>query len=333
MADWKTNEDLALIAHRLGTAVVAMYEKGGFPISVPAYPGGAPTPDARQTFVNSFVEDAEDFMSLEPRKIYDEYARMEQEGSALRDLGSTQGGALENANARLAANWHGDAAEAFAAQMFHIQRFIDQQRDRTLQAAQAMGTLYRLAIEARRSYHNLAEATIVACEKEMADQDDRDTKAQVGMLGELVKTGVNLFDVKKVGELVGKGIDNFTEMGVTMVDIALDGSEAPAVVESYIRGRNELRESFDSGLTELTKWIKLQDSLYREEPMPILEPLPAYLDISGPDFRYDRFEHEDRPPDSYGPRVEQERAEIAEEERTAGDSEIGRRLGGDKGPV
>jgi uncharacterized protein YukE len=333
VADWLTNEELALTAHRLGTAVMAMYDKAGIIVSLPAYAGGTPSPDSRQTFINSFIADAEDFMSVEPQKVEDEYHRMHQEGDKLDKIASAEGGALENANARLAGNWHGAAADAFAAQMFNIQRFLDEQRDRTLQAAQAMGTLYKLAIETRRSYYNLAEATIAACEKEMADQDNRDTKAEVGMLGEIVSAGLSLVSLEKAVDLLKEGLKGFTDITTKSVEISLEGSEAPDVVESYIRGRNQLRESFDSGLHELAKWIKDQDSQFRGGSMPILEPLPACLDITGPDFRYEIFQHEDRDPASYGPRVEQQRAELAEMNHRTSDPEIGRRLAGDKGPV
>jgi len=305
VADWLTNEDLALIAHRLGSAVMAMYEKAGITVSLPAYPGGTPSPDSRQTFINSFIADAEDFMSVEPRKVEAEFERMLGEGRVIDGLGSTQGGALENANARLAANWHGAAADACAAQMFNIQRFLAEQRDRILQAVKAMGTLYKLTIETRRSYYNLAEATIAACEKEMDEQDKRDTTAQVGLVGEIVDAGLSLFSAEKLVHLLSEGIKGFIQIGVKTVEISLDASEAAEVVENYLGGRDRLRESFDSGLHELTKWIKAQDSQYRGEPIPILEPLPACVDIAGPDFRYEIFQHEDRDPGSYGPKVEQ----------------------------
>ncbi|HEV8554848.1 MAG TPA: hypothetical protein VGR06_00430 [Actinophytocola sp.] len=90
MPGWTTNEDLALIAHRLGTAVMAMYDKAGITVSLPAYPGGTPSPDSRQTFVNSFIADAEDFMSVEPQKVHDEFSRMLQEGTKLNLLGITE---------------------------------------------------------------------------------------------------------------------------------------------------------------------------------------------------------------------------------------------------
>jgi uncharacterized protein YukE len=332
VADWITNEDLALTAHRLGTAVMAMYDKAGITVSVPAYPGGTPSPDSRETFINSFIADAEDFMSVEPQKVQGEFERMLGEGNVINRLGSTQGGALENANARLAANWHGAAADAFAQQMFNIQRFLDEQRDRILQAAKAMGTLYELSIEARRSYHNLAEATIAACEKEMDEQDKRDTTAQVGLLGEIVDAGLSLFSAEKLVQLLSEGIKGFTQIGAKTVEISLDASEAAEVVQNYLGGRDRLRESFDSGLHKLTKWIKAQDGQYRREPMPILEPLPVCVDITGPDFRYEIFQHEDRDPDTYSPKIEQQRAEITKK-RQAEDSEISRRLNSDKGPV
>jgi hypothetical protein len=301
-------------------------------VSLPAYPGGTPSPDSRQTFINSFIADAEDFMSVEPQKVEAEFERMLGEGSVINVLGSTQGGALENANARLAANWHGAAADAFAAQMFNIQRFLDEQRDRVLQAAKAMGTLYKLTIETRRSYYNLAEATIAACAKEMTDQENRDTKADIGILGEIVSAGLSLFNLEKAVDLLKEGLKGFTDITTKSVEISLEGSAAPEVVESYIRGRNQLRESFDSGLHELAKWIKDQHSQLRGESMPILEPLPACVDITGPDFRYEIFQHEDRDPGAYGPKVEQQRAELAEVNHRTSDPEIGRRLDGHKGP-
>src|SRR6266508_1797533 len=84
MVNWRTNEQMAQLAHELGTEMTQMLdnEGSGVPDYPPLVPGGAPSPNPQKMIVDSIVSDAVDFMSLEPQKIADEYQRMQRAAAA-----------------------------------------------------------------------------------------------------------------------------------------------------------------------------------------------------------------------------------------------------------
>src|SRR5689334_13316365 len=192
MVNWRTNEQMAQLAHELGTEMTQMIDNdtGAVPDYPPLVPGGAPSPNPQKMIVDSIVADAVDFMSLEPQKIADEYERM-------RSAADTTGGNeeakrnLKIALARLSANWHGAAAEAFAGQMSDIEEFMDSQERNLLLAVQGMGTAFGLAVQIRESYYSLAENTAVACKNVITRQNrDKAPHAGIAMGVEIVKAGL-----------------------------------------------------------------------------------------------------------------------------------------------
>ena len=150
MAVWKTDTELYGIAERLGNKIVDMYDLSGTII-----PHGAP----REGVIESLRIDADIFASLDPRRITDEFERMQR---AAKDLGedATAQGLLESANNKLTTIWRGEAAEAFGHQMTYIEMFMQQQDRALTAAAHSMGTAFTLSLHARSSYYELADATI-----------------------------------------------------------------------------------------------------------------------------------------------------------------------------
>jgi hypothetical protein len=318
MAEWKTNSELYEIADKLGRKIIDMYTKAKVWISA-------------GTNVNAILSsirmDAEDFMSLDPQKIVDEFERMQR---AAKDTGedAVAKALVRDANIKLQAVWRGEAADAFGHQMSYIETFTQQQDNQIGFAAHCMGTLYALAVNARRSYYELADAAIAACAQEMKEQAERDNKAVVSILSEVAKACIGGFTkFEKAGEVVKWGLDGFISVGAATYEAVVEGSKAPDVVSSYVRTRGELRSSFDNGLNQLTKWINLQDGDLNRDKVPLLEPLPLCTDIDGPDFNYDKFSFPRRDASSFGPRVDQER-QMIHDERARPAGLIGRRLDG-----
>ncbi|MEV4318274.1 hypothetical protein [Actinocrispum sp. NPDC049592] len=319
MADWKTDAELYDVAQELGNKIADMYTDAGVWVSA-------------GTNVNAVVEsvrlDAEDFMSLDPQKIIDEFERMQRAASQTGEDAVAKA-LLDEAGIRLQANWNGEAALAFGHQMSYIETFMQQQDNQIGFAAHCMGTLYALAVNARRSYHDIANATIAACEKEMKEQTDRENKALVSILGEVAKACIAGFTrFESAGEVVKWGLDGFISAGSATYQAVMEGSEAKEVVQRYLQTRNNLRGSFEDGLNQLTKWITLQESELAKVRVPLLEPLPLCMDIKGADFSYDRFFSTERDPASFGPKVEQEREKLKNEQIGRPAGLIGRRLAG-----
>src|SRR5262249_45199354 len=115
VSDWKDDPTLGYTARSLGENVVIMYNSCGMTIpDVYLDPRGAPSPHIDQAVVSMFVLDAEDFMSPDPQQLIDEYQRMQRVAEATGGDDGEARAALDLAQARLAANWHGEAADAFA---------------------------------------------------------------------------------------------------------------------------------------------------------------------------------------------------------------------------
>ncbi|WP_258907806.1 hypothetical protein [Actinokineospora sp. UTMC 2448] len=301
------------IACRLADKIIEMYTDAGE--WVPSW--GGPSGNPRQTYTDSLVLDAEDFMALDPQKINDEYFRIQR---AARDTGEDgeAKGYLEVAGARLAANWHGAAATAFALQMSHIDTFMTQQQDRLLLAVQSMGALYKLVIDVRDSYYELADATIAACDLEMGKQATREAKGEIVIGAEIASAAVQLFSASNLRDLLTAGVEKFISISKESANIYLEGSEAGEVVNNYIRERDELRRSWESGLIVIRDWISNQESQLAGDSIPLLEPLPPNVDIDSPDFSYEHFANTNYSVDIFSPKVKQKREEMAFEEEPSG---------------
>lgn len=314
MANWRTNEQLAQLARELGTEMTQMLDNAGVavPDHAPLVPGGAPSPNPQKMIVDSIVNDAVDFMSLEPQRIADEYQRMQRAAAATGENEEAKRN-LKRALARLSANWHGPAAEAFAGQMSDIEEFMDQQEKNLLTAAQAMGTAFGLAVHMRESYCGLAENTIVACRNVLANQS-QSPRAGLAVGIQLVQAGIKLADVDTAKKLKDWVIDRFFDaLKGAVEEKTVDDSGAAAVVDSYARARDQLRRSFQDGLNQLRDWLNDQHWNYIRKPIPLLSPLPSCTDVDSPDFSYERFFSDHHDAGSYTPRVEQERTHFLDE--------------------
>lgn len=320
MADWKTDSELYEVADQLANKIMQMYTDAGVFI---------PVGQKRDAVLESVRLDTETYMSLDPQKIIDEFQRMQH---AARDTGedAVARGLLQASNIKIGSAWFGEAADAFGHQMTYIEVFMQQQEAQIMFAAHSMGTLYTLAVQARRSYHDLAGATISACQKEMGEQRERDNKAMVGIFGEIAKACITGF-VKpgKPSEVVRWGLETFIDIGSKTHEVLVDGSEAENVVGSYNSARQQLQGSFEDGLNQLTKWINMQENELSKDKVHLLEPLPLCTDVDSPDFSYQKFFSPERDPSSFGPRTELERRKI-HEERNRPSGLIGHRLDGNE---
>jgi hypothetical protein len=321
MADWKTDSELYEIADRLGHKIVDMYTKAGVFI-------GAGT--SRNAVIDSVRLDADIYTSLDPQKIVDEFKRMRR---AAKDTGedAVAKSLLDAANNKLTGGiWHGEAADAFGHQMSHIETFTQQQEAEIMFAAHGMGTAYTLAVQARRSFHDLADASIAACAKEMDEQTKRDNKAMIGIFGEIAKACVTGWVKPESGaEVVRWGLESFIDIGSATREALVEGSETEDVVASYLRTQRELKASFEDGLNILAKWISMQDAELSKDKVPLLEPLPPCTSVNGPDFSYDKFFNRDRDPGSFRTKVEQEHKKILDEQNRP-NGLIGKRLAGEQ---
>lgn len=251
------------------------------------------------------------------REITEEYLRLQRAARSTGEDGDARA-ELQVANARLAANWHGEAATAFAKQMSFAETFMTQQQDRLLLAVQAMGMVYKLSVEIRHSYWELADATIAGCDIEMGKEAGRAAKAVVGMGSEIAKSVIGAFDIESRRGLLTWALDSVVSISSKGMEISLEGSEAGEVLNAYLRGRDELRRSWESGLLDIRDWLNQQDAELGADDVPLLEPLPTTADVHSPDFRYEHFASAEHSVETYSPKVEEEHKRVVLVDRPSG---------------
>jgi hypothetical protein len=325
---WPKDNQLHDMGFALGSKFLQMFDKVGVNFDLPAHPDGLPTPDVGGSIVTSVTKDAEDFASLDPQRIMDAYFTVQGMANATAGDGSEARANLQLAHSWLSANWHGEAARAFAGQMTNIENFMVKQKEYYLYGVQALGTAFVLSVRVRENFINLTDNTIAACQAVIDEQVQKAAEAQIDVLEQVVKAGMELVTFEKGSDLAKVGIEIFLEIVKKAKPEPIDTSGALQVVDSYVRVRDRLRNSYDNGLNELKSWLGKQESAMSGNNTGILAPLPVICDIDGPRFTYTEFYNENHDPKVFGPTVEQERQKHLQEKQQP-PGEIGQRLDGE----
>ena len=312
---WVTDAELGIVAHRLGEKIVEMYAKAG----IGSVGGIGPNHDG--TLIESVILDASDFASLDPRKIIDESERMRDVGRALAEMAQEKAD-LDQAATILATNWSGDAADRFHDQMKFIQYYLADHAAAVERPMIGLGMALAVTVQARRNYRALAEGMIVACEQEMAAQEQRTAEADTKRAATMINAVLGFFSAKPA-ELLTSGIEAAVNVTAAELEIDLKVSNAPEVVMAYTRGRDQLRADYDDALAQITQWSERECEALRRRAVPLFRPLPDSFRPSSPDFRYESFAGEHRSPAEFGPKVERNR----DDDRAPDpDSTVSRRL-------
>src|SRR5437660_7590859 len=287
MDDWKNDATLGLVALNLGQKVVEMYDSCGIPIPDDYLdPKGPPVGDVQQKVIEMFILDAEDYTSMDPQKIVDEYQRMQKPADATGTEGSEAAIHLDTAHGLVLAHWQGDAAIAFAEQLDKITKFMDQQQERLVYAMQAMGMAFGMAVQFRQSYFDLAQATIEACRDVIDKRPPEPTvnSVMIALGREMVTLTVEALGAKNPKELAKTAIGWFKDkFEKSKESVSVGNGDASRVLNGYLDARQRLRDSYDGGLSRLRDWLDAQRSAYFSLNVPILDPLPSCTDVHSPD--------------------------------------------------
>lgn len=178
-----------------------------------------------------------------------------------------------------------------------------------------------------RGYLELVEATIAAADRALENEVKRDTKAAISISADVVK---DLLALDPKALLTG-GFSMFIGFAKNVADVVIGGSDAPEVIESYVRGRDGLSATFRGGLELVRLRLDSTHESLRRREFPLDPPLDPATDIESPNFSYEHFNCKADMPQDFGPRVAQEREKYIAEKRAveqAESSEIGERLRG-----
>jgi hypothetical protein len=244
-------------------------------------------------------------------------------GVALALSGQGQAKAdLEQAATKLAVHWSGAAADRFHDQMKFIQYFLDDHARAAERPMIALGMALAVSVRARANYQQLAEATIVACDQEIAAQAQRTAEADIKRTSTLITAVIGMFS-KDPSEVAKNGITAAVNLVASDMETDLKVSGAPDVVMAYTAARDQMRADYDDALAQIAQWLERESDGLAANAVPLFQPLPSSFSPTSPDFRYESFASGHRRVAEFAPLVERPRTEVPDADPT---SEVSRRL-------
>lgn len=319
MAMWPSEDELRDAAERLIKKLIELYDM--FVGNPDYYP-----PSAAEPIFESLRLDAQDYLSLDPQRIEDEYERTI---NAARDVGDNAAATaeLELMNNTHLVGWSGPAALEFKRRVTLVREVGDSQAAEIRQGCLCLGTMLALAVESRRSYLELVEATIAAADRALGNEVKRDTKAAISISADVVKDLLAL----NPETLASGGLSMFIGVAKNVADVIIEGGDAPEVIDSYVRGRTSLAASYRGGLELVRLRLDGTHESLRGRTFPLEPPLDAVTDIDSPDFSYENLKYHAGVSQDFGSRVAEEREKYLADKNAAEQtesSEIGDRLRG-----
>jgi hypothetical protein len=273
---------------------------------------------------------AQDFLSLDPQKIIDEWDRMQK---VAKDVGVD---ISEEVTVELGATkdhlqgWYGAGADAFRRQVDLMRAFAGTQFDYTTTTIQALASMLRVAVQSRDDFVVLAEATMKTVDKAFEEVSDTQTDFVLKVGNGVVKAVLGVIeDPKKAIFAIAENVLDIAVEGATS---SVQGKELRDVVESFVNQRNRLLHGYEQELAQVTDLVRRRQEEILSTRIELFEPLPMNLDVNSPDFRYENFMSKDMDPGQFGPRVETERQKSVEEGQNKlvnTNSPIQRRLAGE----
>ncbi|WP_172803354.1 hypothetical protein [Alloactinosynnema sp. L-07] len=255
-----------------------------------------------------------DYLVLSPPKIWDAFNSFVVAGGEHHN--TTIEGLLGEIGASLS-EWDGPAAEAFGVHLSNIRGFLDGQRRHLDQLLIGYASAYKLAVLARESWKSLVEEWIEVSRQYRLDDDERRRavrmKVAAGILAAVAgaATGGTVLaaGIGAMGALTGAAAEEITA--------DLGGDTGSDVWQSYERAYQRLAESNLGEIETIRKFVQAQCDEITAESVPMYEPLPSSTDVDSPDFRYERFFHQDRE-DGFSRDVAAERTKYVAEKGKSG---------------
>jgi hypothetical protein len=328
MGDWKSDDEVRFAADRAAHRLIDLFNNerpdGKWLGSPEVYPDGGGA-----VVLRGLMEDADQVLSLDPQKIIDEFERMKKVGRALdQDTSSEIIDAFRSIDYSVQ-DWEGAGAQAFQHQISMIQAFIGQQAGYLVKTVESLAVLLAAAVQARRDYVAVANATSAAVAKALKQHDEADTKIVISVGSSVVSailgiaTGGAWFTAT-AGVVIGASSAG--------LQLAVDGNKFGEVAGGYASGRDQLLTAYkDIVRSAMTKIQEAERDLLGEKN-ELFAPIPPAIDVTSPAFGYQNFAAIDRSLAQFGPKVDAEHRKLVESHKPAGivnpDSPIRRRLDG-----
>lgn len=298
---WKDESDLHHQAGVVAKKFVALANKEG------SFAG----PWGSEVLGNTLREDSDQFLSLDPRKIIDEWDRMQAVANKVGvDVSEEVTIELDASEAHLS-DWHGSAAEAFKARISEFRSFSGTMHLSTLKTVAALGALLRLAVQAREDFFALASATAGTVDKALEEAEDKQTEFMLKVGNGVAKSVLNMFTDPKGWATAA--VENAMDIAVEGAIYAMGGGKTGEIVDNYVRERDRLLRNYEVELDEIADTLKRAQGHFIAQPFRLLVPMPSCTSVDSPDFRYEHFLSKDQSTDAFGPKVDEERRKRAAE--------------------
>lgn len=226
--------------------------------------------------------------------------------------------------------WVGDAADAFKDQLTKMEIFCGDQAMIMRDVLRGVAGAYAAAVDARAGLHSLFTSATAAANNVMQQHQQQEDQAELAAVLSVIEGALSL-DPRAIGKSVAATVIN---VGKDLIPVGWPSDDADAVANEYHRAADEWERSLGDGMRSLAAHFRNRRDDAEEKPS-LFEPLPAYCDVSSPDFSYDTFmDGTHIQSESVGASVDAERKKYADEHQ---DGEIDKRLNpgpqGDKGAV
>jgi hypothetical protein len=267
--------------------------------------GAFPGPWGIEVLRNTLHEDANQFLSLDPQKILDEWERMQQVANKV-GVDVSEDVTIElNATAAHLSDWHGRAAEEFKARVSSFEAFSGLMHLTVLETVKALAAMLRVAVQAREDFAALASATADTVTKAIEKADDKRTEFSLKVGNGVAKTILNMFTDPKGWATAAA--ENAMDIAVEGTIYAMNGSDIGEIVDNYMRERDRLLRSYEVELDEVADIIGKAQGYFLGQNPKLFLPLPSYTRVESPDFRYENFMSKDMGTAVFGPKVDEER--------------------------
>jgi hypothetical protein len=317
---WKEADELYFTANKLATSFAGLASKEGVTYGQ----------DAMRAMEGAMQGCAQDFLTLDPQKIIDEWDRMQK---VAKDVGVD---ISEEVTVELGATkdhlqgWYGAGADAFRRQVDLMRAFAGKQFDYTTTTIQALASMLRVAVQSRDDFVVLAEATMKTVDKAFNEKKDTTTDFMLKVGNGVVKAVLGVIeDPKKAIFAIAENVLDIAVEGATS---SVSGGKLNDVVGSFVDQRDRLLHGYEQELAQVADLLKRRQEEVLSTRIELFEPFPLNLNVNSPDFRYDNFMSKDMDPGQFGPRVDVERQKYVEERQNrlvSSDSAIQRRLAGE----
>ncbi|WP_410628039.1 hypothetical protein [Amycolatopsis sp. cmx-8-4] len=314
MADWKSDDDVRSAADRAARRLLDLFNDeqpdGKWLGSPEAYPSGGGA-----VLLRGLLDDADKVLSLDPQKIIDEFERMKKVGRAIdKDTSSDIVDAFRKIDYSVQ-DWEGGGADAFRQQISKIQAFLGQQASYLVTTVESLAVLLAAAVQARRDYVAVADATGAAVAKALKQHSEADTKIAISVGASVVSAVLGIatggaWFTATAGVVIGASSAG--------LQLAVDGDKFAEVASGYKTGKDQVLTSYQDIVQHALGQVQGAERDLLGEKNELFAPMAPTIVVNSPTFRYEDFSSTDRPAGGFGSKVDEEHRKLVEQQSPTG---------------